>query len=148
MQDIKIKNYKRLILSVFIGASLISIMQVTILQVLLTCFICFVVFDFLKKRKQNELGKCNHFVIECVIVTSFALSEILGNFIGIYNVHTCNFFGLGIALLCVILEGVSYLRIKSIIRLTAFEKPAFFICLLIVEHSYICTLVSQVDNWK
>lgn len=37
MQDIKIKNYKRLILSVFIGASLISIMQVTILQVLLTC---------------------------------------------------------------------------------------------------------------
>ena len=57
MQDIKIKNYKRLILSVF-------------------------------------------------IVTSFALSEILGNFIGIYNVHTCNFFGLGIALLCVILEGV------------------------------------------
>ena len=106
MQDIKIKNYKRLILSVFIGASLISIMQVTILQVLLTCFICFVVFDFLKKRKQNELGKCNHFVIECVIVTSFALSEILGNFIGIYNVHTCNFFGLGIALLCVILEGV------------------------------------------
>ena len=88
MQDIKIKNYKRLILSVFIGASLISIMQVTILQVLLTCFICFVVFDFLKKRKQNELGKCNHFVIECVIV------------------HTCNFFGLGIALLCVILEGV------------------------------------------
>ena len=75
-------------------------------QVLLTCLICFVVFDFLKKRKQNELGKCNHFVIECVIVTSFALSEILGNFIGIYNVHTCNFFGLGIALLCVILEGV------------------------------------------
>ena len=59
-----------------------------------------------KKRKQNELGKCNHFVIECVIVTSFALSEILGNFIGIYNVHTCNFFGLGIALLCVILEVV------------------------------------------
>ena len=46
MQDIKIKNYKRLILSVFIAASLISIMQVTILQVLLTCFICFVVFDF------------------------------------------------------------------------------------------------------
>ena len=82
MQDIKIKNYKRLILSVFIGASLISIMQVTILQVLLTCLICFVVFDFLKKRKQNKLGKCNHFVIECVIVTSFALSEILGNFIG------------------------------------------------------------------
>ena len=106
MQDIKIKNYKRLILSVFIGASLISIMQVTILQVLLMCFICFVVFDFLKKRKQNELGKCNHFIIECVIVTSFALSEILGNFIGIYNVHTCNFFQLGIALLCVILEGV------------------------------------------
>ena len=96
MQDIKIKNYKRLILSVFIGASLISIMQVTILQVLLTCLICFVVFDFLKKRKQNE----------CVIVTSFVLSEILGNFIGIYNVHTCNFFGLGIVLLCVILEGV------------------------------------------
>ena len=64
------------------------------------------IFDFLKKRKQNELGKCNHFVIECVIVTSFGLSEILGNFIGIYNVHTCNFFGLGIALLCVILEGV------------------------------------------
>ena len=93
MQDIKIKNYKRLILSVFIGASLISIMQVTI-------------FDFLKKRRQNELGKCNHFVIECVIVASFALSEILGNFIGIYNIHTCNFFGLGIALLCVILEGV------------------------------------------
>ncbi len=61
---------------------------------------------FFEKRKQNELGKCNHFVIECVIVTSFALSEILGNFIGIYNVHTCNFFGLGIALLCVILEGV------------------------------------------
>ena len=81
-------------------------MQVTILQVLLTCLICFVVFDFLKKRKQNELGKCNHFVIECVIVASFALSEILGNFIGIYNIHTCNFFGLGIALLCVILEGV------------------------------------------
>lgn len=76
------------------------------IQVLLTCFICFVVFDFLKKRKQNELGKCNHFVVECVIVTSFALSEILGNFIGIYNVHTCNFFGLCIALLCVILEGV------------------------------------------
>ena len=97
MQDIKIKNYKRLILSVFIAASLISIMQVTILQV---------VFDFLKKRRQNELGKCNHFVIECVIVASFALSEILGNFIGIYNIHTCNFFGLGIALLCVILEGV------------------------------------------
>ena len=44
--------------------------------------------------------------MNCVIVTSFALSEILGNFIGIYNVHTCNFFGLGIALLCVILEGV------------------------------------------
>ena len=106
MQDIKIKNYKRLILSVSIAASLISIMQVTILQVLLTCFICFVVFDFLKKRRQNELGKCNHFVIECVIVASFALSEILGNFIGIYNIHTCNFFGLGIALLCVILEGV------------------------------------------
>lgn len=105
MQDIKI-NYIRLIAAICIGTSLISIMQMTILQVLLMCFICFVVFDFLKKRKQNELGKCNHFIIECVIVTSFALSEILGNFIGIYNVHTCNFFQLGIALLCVILEGV------------------------------------------
>ena len=115
MQDIKIKNYKRLILSVFIGASLISIMQVTILQVLLTCLICFVVFDFLKKRKQNELGKCNHFVIECVIVTSFALSEILGNFIGIYNVHTCNFFNafdeaslFSYGAIIVVVEKISY----------------------------------------
>ena len=46
MQDIKIKNTKRLILSVFIGASLISIMQVNNITGLLTCLICFVVFDF------------------------------------------------------------------------------------------------------
>ena len=54
MQDIKIKNYKRLILSVFIGASLISIMQVTILQVLLTCLICFVVLVLLHLKKSEN----------------------------------------------------------------------------------------------
>ena len=62
---------------------------------------------FLKKKEaRNELGKCNHFVIECVIVTSFALSEILGNFIGIYNVHTCNFFWVRYCIIMCNIEGV------------------------------------------
>lgn len=105
MQNIKIKKYIGLILSIYIGASLISIMQVTILQVLLTCFICFVAFDFLKKRKLNELGKCNHFIMESIIIVFGTLSEIVGRFTHVYNVHTVNFFELGIMLLFIIVEG-------------------------------------------
>ena len=47
----------------------------------------------------------------------------MGNFIGIYNVHTCNFFGLGIALLCVILEGV-FLRNKECNSFNAFYEAS------------------------
>ena len=102
----KEKNYIILCLSIGIGSSFISIIQVIIFKILLTCFICCVAVNFLKKRKQGKLGECNHFIIECIIIVSFALSEILGNLTNIYNSNEINFIEIGIGLFCVISEGI------------------------------------------
>ena len=65
MQNKKI-NYIILCFSVGIGSSFISTIKMTIFKILLTCLICYVVANFLKKRKQGKLGQCNHFIIECI----------------------------------------------------------------------------------
>ncbi len=99
-------NYIILCLSIVIGSSFISIIQMTIFKILLTCLICYVATNFLKKRNQSKLGKCNHFIIECIIIVSFTLSEIVGNFTNIYNLNEFNFIEVGIGLFCVISEGI------------------------------------------
>lgn len=64
------------------------------------------VANFLKKRKQGKLGQCNHFIIECIIIVSFALNQLLGNLANIYKFNEFNIIELGIVLFCVIAEGV------------------------------------------
>lgn len=64
------------------------------------------VANFLKKRKQGKLGQCNHFIIECIIIVSFALNQLLGNFTNIYKLNEFNIIELGIVLFCVISEGI------------------------------------------
>ena len=78
----------------------------TIFKILLSCLICCVVANFLKKRKQGKLGQCNHFIIECIIIVSFALNQLLGNLANIYKFNEFNIIELGIVLFCVIAEGV------------------------------------------
>ncbi len=99
-------NYIILCFSIVIGSSFISIIKIKIFKILLTCLICYVVVNFLRKRKQGKLGKCNHFIIEFIIIVSFALNQLLGNFTNIYNLHEFNITELGIALFCVISEGI------------------------------------------
>ena len=105
MQNKKI-NYIILCFSVGIGSSFISTIKMTIFKILLTCLICYVVANFLKKRKQGKLGHCNHFIIECIIIVSFALNQLLGNFTNIYKLNEFNIIELGIVLFCVISEGI------------------------------------------
>ncbi len=108
LQDMQKKkaNYIILCFSIVIGSSFISIIKIKIIKVLLACLICYVTANFLKKRKQGKLGKCNHFIIEFMIIVSFALNQLLGNFTNIYGLHEFNMIELGIALFCVISEGI------------------------------------------
>lgn len=99
-------NYIVLCFSIVIGSSFISIIEMTIFKTLLACLICYVVINFLKKRKQGKLGKCNHFIIECIISVSFALNQLLGNFTNIYKFNEFNIIELGLVLFCVISEGI------------------------------------------
>lgn len=92
--------------SIVIGSSFISIIEMTIFKTLLACLICYVVANFLKKRKQGKLGKCNHFIIECIIIVSFALNQLLGNFTNIYKLNEFNIIEVTIVLFCVIVEGI------------------------------------------
>lgn len=56
-----------------------------IIKILLTSLICYIVFNFLKKRKHGKLGKCNNFSIELIIVVFVALNQLMGYWTSIYK---------------------------------------------------------------
>ena len=106
----KKRNYMTICFTIGAAPSFISVSEIVIIRLLITAIICCVIFNFLKKRKQDKLGICNNFVMECFITVSFALIQILGYLTNIFNIHTFNFFQLGIIVFYVIAEGIILFR--------------------------------------
>lgn len=110
MRNKKKANYIILFFSIVIGSSFISIVKMTTLKIVLVCVVCYVVASFLKKRKEGKLDKSNHFIIECIIIISLTLNQLLGNLANIYKFNEFNIIEVSIVLFCVIAEGVLFFK--------------------------------------